>query len=77
MPVFDELKELIVSELGVDEAIVTPEAKLVEDLGADSIDAVDLVMNCEDKFNVEIPDEALAEIKTVGDLVKYIENNKK
>ncbi len=73
--VYDKVKQLIVEELAVDEALVAPEARLVEDLGADSIDAVELIMTVEDAFSIEISDEVLQNIKTVNDLVSYIEQN--
>jgi len=72
--VYDKIKSLIMEELSVDEAIITPEARLVEDLGADSIDAVELIMTVEDTFAIEISDEVLQSIKTVNDLVSYIES---
>jgi len=73
--VFDKVKQIIVDELAVDEALVKPEARLVEDLGADSIDAVELIMTVEDAFSIEISDEVLQNIKTVSDLVSYIKDN--
>ena len=72
--VYDKIKKLIVEELSVDEALITQEARLVEDLGADSIDAVELIMTVEDTFSIEISDEVLQSIKTVNDLVSYIES---
>ncbi|MFA7417170.1 MAG: acyl carrier protein [Acholeplasma sp.] len=75
MDIFDKVKGLIVDELAVDEALVNPEARLVEDLGADSIDAVELIMTVEDAFSIEISDEVLQNIKTVNDLVTYIKDN--
>lgn len=72
--VFDKVKEIIVDQLDVDEAKVTMEASIVEDLGADSLDVVDLVMSLEDEFNVKIPDEEVENIKTVGEIVKLIES---
>lgn len=72
--VYDKIKSLIMEELSVDEAIITPGARLVEDLGADSIDAVELIMTVEDTFAIEISDEVLQSIKTVNDLVSYIES---
>ncbi len=75
--VFDKVKEIIVEQLGIDEAekdkLVVAGANIQEDLGADSLDVVDLVMSLEEEFDVEIPDEAVEQIKTVGDIVKYIE----
>ena len=74
--VFDKLKDLIADQLGVDEGEVTMEANIQDDLGADSLDVVDLVMSLEEEFDIEIPDEAVEGIKTVGDIVKVIEANK-
>lgn len=74
--VFDKVKEIIAEQLDADEEKITLEAVITDDLGADSLDVVDLVMALEDEFGIEIPDEAMAEIKTVGDIVAYIEQNK-
>ena len=76
--VFEKLKEIICDEFELEEEYVTPEADFLSDLGVDSIDLVDLGMTVEDVFEVELPfdDEELEKIKTVGDLVKYIEENK-
>jgi acyl carrier protein len=71
--IFERIKEMIIEELNVPEEKVTMQARLAEDLGADSIDAVELIMNIEDEFNVQVSDEEAQNIKTVGDLVKYIE----
>jgi len=76
MAVFDEVKEVVVEQLNVAEDEVTLEADFVEDLGADSLDVVELVMALEEKFEIEIPDEASEKIKTVKDVVDYIEANK-
>ena len=73
--VFDKLKEIIVEQLGVEEDVVTPEANIQEDLGADSLDIVDLIQTIEDEYDLSIPDEAVEEIKTVNDIVNYIEKN--
>ncbi len=73
--VFDKVKELIAEQLDVEEDLITPDANIQDDLGADSLDVVDLVMALEEEYEVEIPDEAVANIKTVGDIVKYIEDN--
>lgn len=73
--VFDKVKEIIVDQLDVDEDKVTANANIQDDLGADSLDVVDLIMSLEEEFDVEIPDEAVENIKTVGDVVKYIEDN--
>lgn len=72
--VFDKIKDIIVEQLDVEEDAVTMEASITEDLGADSLDVVDLVMSIEESFDVEIPDEEVENIKTVVDIVKYIEN---
>ena len=72
--VLDKIKDIIVEQLDVEEDAVTMEASITEDLGADSLDVVDLVMSIEESFDVEIPDEEVENIKTVGDIVKYIEN---
>jgi len=71
--VFERVKEMIVEELSVEAEKVTMESRLAEDLGADSIDAVELIMNIEDEFEIQVSDEEAQNIKTVGDLVKYIE----
>ncbi|MBQ8824296.1 MAG: acyl carrier protein [Ruminococcus sp.] len=73
--VFDKLKELIVDQLDVEEDEVTLEAKIQEDLEADSLDIVDLVMSVEDEFSVKVEDEDVEKIKTVGDLVSFIESH--
>lgn len=73
--VFDKVKELIADQLDVDADSVVTGANIQDDLGADSLDVVDLVMSLEEEFDIEIPDEAVANIKTVGDIVKYIEDN--
>ncbi len=68
------VKEIIVEQLGVNADQVTPEAKFVEDLGADSLDIVELIMALEEEFGSEIPDEQAEKLLTVGDVVKYIED---
>ena len=73
--VFDKVKDIIVDQLDVDEDKVKMEASITEDLGADSLDVVDLVMSLEEEFDVEIPDEQVENVKTVGDIVKFIEEN--
>ncbi len=69
----ERVKEIIVEQLGVNPDQVTPEAKFIEDLGADSLDTVELVMAFEEEFGSEIPDEDAEKLQTVGDVVKYIE----
>ncbi len=71
---FDKIKELIVDQLDVEEDKVTMDANIQDDLGADSLDIVDLVMSVEDAFDVKIADEDVENIKTVGDIVNYIDN---
>jgi acyl carrier protein len=68
----EKLKQIIVEQLGVDEAEVTPSASFVDDLGADSLDIVELVMAFEEAFEIEIPDEDAEKIKTVKDAADYI-----
>ena len=72
--IFDKLKELVVDQLGVEEDEVTMEASMQDDLGVDSLDLVDLVMSVEEEFGVKVADEDLENIKTVGDIVNYIED---
>lgn len=72
--IFDKLKKLVVDQLGVEEDEVTMEASMQDDLGADSLDLVDLVMSVEEEFGVKVADEDLENIKTVGDIVNYIED---
>ena len=71
------VKAIIVDKLGVDENEVTPEASFTNDLCADSLDTVELIMEFEKEFNIAIPDEEAEKIGTVGDAVRYIENNTK
>jgi acyl carrier protein len=72
---FDRVKAIVVEQLGVDAAQVTPQSKFVEDLGADSLDVVELVMALEEEFDIEIPDEDAEKIATVGEAVKYIDSH--
>ena len=71
--VFDKVKKIIVDQLDVEEDKVTEAASITDDLGADSLDVVDLVMSFEEEFDIEIPDDQVEKIKTVGDIVKVIE----
>ena len=73
--VFEKVRELLVDQLDVEEDVVTMEVNIQSDLGADSLDIVDLVMSLEEEFDCEIPDEEIENIKTVGDIVKYIEDH--
>jgi acyl carrier protein len=76
MTTFDKVKEIVVEQLGVDEADVTLDSTFIDDLGADSLDIVELIMAFEEEFNIEIPDEAAEKIKTVRDAVEYIDKEK-
>lgn len=73
--IFEKLKSIVAEQLDVEEEKVTMESNITEDLGADSLDTVDLVMAIEEVFDITIPDEAVENIKTVGDIVNYIESN--
>jgi acyl carrier protein len=75
MDVVAKVKEIIVQQLGVDAEKVTPEASFVDDLGADSLDVVELVMAFEEEFEVEIPDEAAEKIATVKDAIEFLKQN--
>jgi len=70
----DRIKGIIVEQLGVNEDQIKPEAKFIEDLGADSLDTVELVMALEEEFGTEIPDEEAEKLQSVGDVVKFIED---
>ena len=74
-PVEERVKAIIVEQLGVEENDVIPAAKFIEDLGADSLDTVELVMAFEEEFDIEIPDEDAEKITTVGDAISYIKEN--
>ena len=76
MNTFDKLKAIVVEQLGVDEAEVTIDSTFIDDLGADSLDIVELIMAFEEEFNVEIPDDVAEKIKTVKDTVEYIDSAK-
>ncbi len=73
--IFDKVKEIIVEQLGVSEGTVTTEASFIDDLGADSLDIVELIMSLEEEFDMEIPDADAEKIVTVNDVVEYIKNN--
>ena len=74
--VFEKLREIISEQLEISEELITMESNLMEDFDADSLDLVDLVMSVEDEFGVEVPEEAVENLKTVGDVVRFIEENK-
>ena len=73
MDIFEQVKKILCDQLDLEEEQVTEEAEVIEDLGADSLDIVDLVMTLEEEFDTEIPDEDIENLRTVGDIVKYIE----
>ncbi len=71
----DKVRDIIVEQLGVNPEQVTPEAKFIEDLGADSLDTVELVMAFEEEFGIDVPDEEAEKLLTVGDVIRYVEEN--
>ena len=73
---FDKVKEIIIEQLDVEDAIVTEEASLADDIGADSLDSVEIMMSLEEEFGVEIPEEDATKMNTVKDIVEYITSNK-
>jgi acyl carrier protein len=75
--VAERVKKIVVEHLGVDGDKVKPEASFIDDLGADSLDTVELVMAFEEEFGIEIPDDAAEKIQTVGDAIGFIQNNAK
>ena len=74
--IFEKLKEIIVDQLGVEEDIIKMDATFVEDLSADSLDIVELIMDIEEKFDIEIPDSDAERIVTVSDVVEYVKSKK-
>lgn len=75
MAVFERLRDVVAEELGISPEEIKPEARFIEDLGADSIGLMELVMKLEEEFGIKIPDEDVEKISTVGDAVKYIEEH--
>jgi acyl carrier protein len=73
--VFEKIKKIIVEQLGVEEDEITMESSFIDDLGADSLDIVELIMALEEEFDLEIPDSEAEKVSTVGDIVDYIKNN--
>lgn len=74
--VFEKIRKILCEQLDLEEDDVTVESNIAEDLGGDSMDVVDLIMSIEDEFGIEVPDDQVENIKTVGDIVNYIENMK-
>ena len=74
--IFDEIKDIIIDQLQVDESEVTMDTNLMKDLSAGSLDAVEIIMAIEEEYGIEIPDEDAETFQTVGDLVRYVEENK-
>lgn len=73
--IIDKVRDIIVEQLGVNPEQVTPEAKFIEDLGADSLDTVELVMAFEEEFGIDVPDDEAEKLQSVADVVRYIEEN--
>lgn len=73
MDIFEQVKKILCDQLDLDEEQVTEDSEVIDDLGADSLDIVDLVMTLEEEFDTEIPDEDIENLRTVGDIIKYIE----
>ena len=73
--IFDKVKEIIIEQLGVAEGTITNDASFIDDLGADSLDIVELVMALEEEFDLEIPDNDAEKVVTVGDVIEYIKDN--
>ena len=75
MDTFERIRELLAEQLDIDEEKITMDSNILEDFEADSLDVVDMVMSLEDEFGVEIPDEEIENLHTVGDVVSYVEDN--
>ncbi len=73
--VFEKIKEILAQQLDVDANSITLDDSIVDDLGADSLDAIDIVMSIEDDFKIEVPDEIIEKMEVVADIVNYVENN--
>ncbi len=73
--VFEKITAILAEQLDVDENSITPDSLLVEDLGADSLDAIDIVMSVEDEFKIEVPDEIVEKIESVNDILTFVENH--
>ncbi|MBR3827968.1 MAG: acyl carrier protein [Bacteroidales bacterium] len=72
---FEEISAIVEERLGVAASEITPEKNLINDLGADSLDSVELIMSIEQKFDISIPEDAAENIKTIGDIISYVKNN--
>ena len=75
--IFEKVKELIANQLELDPETITMESSLIDDLQADSLDVIDMIMQFEEEFNIEVDEDSLEDIRTVGDIVNYFENNVK
>ena len=73
--VFEKIREILCEQFELDEDRVTMDSNLISDLGADSLDVIDLAMSIEDEFDIEVPDDEIEKIKTVGDIVKFVEEH--
>lgn len=73
--ILEKIKKIFAQDFDIDESEITPDANIYDDLGLDDIDIYDMVMSVEDDFEIELPDEELEKIKTIGDLIKFIDNN--
>ena len=73
--VFEKIQAILADQLDIEEESITEDRLLVEDLGADSLDAIDIVMSVEDEFGIEVPDEIIEKIESVKDIVSFVENN--
>lgn len=73
--VFEKIKEILANQLGAEEELMSMDTNIASDLGADSLDVVELLAEIQDEFQIEIPDEEIENIKTIGDLTEYIQNN--
>lgn len=71
--IFEKIKKIIVEQLRIDEDLITMDSSITDDLGADSLDAVELIMALEEEFGIDVPDEDTEKFKTVGDVVRYVE----
>ncbi len=74
--IYEKVVEILAEQFDIDSSEITSDTLIVDDLGADSLDVVDIMMSLEDEFTVEVPDEAVEGIKTVGDIVKFVEDNR-